>query len=401
MTGVYLGEVCLIGLFAIGKAPGPLVLEVVLLVFTVLYHFSLNAALDPMLQYLPKTLATEEEALLTIEDGHGTEKAAGAGEHDGQGITTKPTLLKDEAEVVAAPAKKPNFFTRWRSCRSSSAPSRRLVHVLRTMSTSKHSSSTGTTAPWKPLFLSHISKLPSPEFVLTSLQPATDENASVPYVPRLRYLVYRGMWAELPENKRNGAPMNARAYESELPNFTTDARMEKVPQIFASSAGHGAPEQSQGSGGGGPVEAVWWVKDVMTQWRIRGETFVSEVWKRMRVVQEGAEREWSWAKKLTPHFGNLSPGMRGSFKNPPPGTPVSVPPPKPSLALGQQVTDLDDTVARRNFRVVIIRPEVVEQLDLTEDKARRWRFTFVGETTGGSGGTGATVGEWRTEELWL
>ncbi|KAI9813697.1 MAG: hypothetical protein M1832_006125 [Thelocarpon impressellum] len=279
------------------------------------------------------------------------------------------------------------------------------------------SSSTGTIAPWKPLFLDHISKLPSPEFVLTSLQPSTEKDAHVPFLPRLRYLIYRGMWAELPENKHNGAPKNARVYESELPTFTTDVRMEKVPQIFASSAGHGSLEQSQGSGGGGPVEAVWWVKDVMTQWRIRGEAFVigqdiegdgeessgvrtvkSEVGKRMHVIREGAEKEWSWSRELTGHFGNLSPVMRGSFKNPPPGTPVSVPQPDPSLAIGQQVTDLEDPVARRNFRVVIIRPEVVEQLDLTEpDKARRWRFTFVGET---AGETGETVGEWKTEELW-
>ncbi|KAI9813698.1 MAG: hypothetical protein M1832_006126 [Thelocarpon impressellum] len=113
MTGVYLGEVCLIGLFGIGKAPGPLILEVVLLIFTILYHMSLNSALGPMLQYLPKTLATEEEALLALEDGHGAEKAVGADGHDGQGTKTTATLVKDDAEATAAPIKKPNFFTRW------------------------------------------------------------------------------------------------------------------------------------------------------------------------------------------------------------------------------------------------------------------------------------------------
>jgi len=66
-------------------------------------------------------------------------------------------------------------------------------------------------------------------------------------------------------------------------------------------------------------------------------------------------------------------------------------------SLGQQVTDLNDPIARQNFRVVIIKPEVVEQLDLSDlSQARRWKFTFVG----GKGQTEETIGEWKKEELW-
>ncbi len=155
----------------------------------------------------------------------------------------------------------------------------------------------------------------------------------MPYLPRARYVVYRGMWAELPENKLNEAPRNERVYESDLLTITTDVRMAKVPEIFASSPGHGGVEQSQGIGGGGPVEAVFWVKGAMTQWRIKGEAYVvgqdiegegdessgtrtvkSKVGERMRVVKQEGKEDWSWAKELTAHFGNLSPGMRGSFK---------------------------------------------------------------------------------------
>jgi pyridoxamine 5'-phosphate oxidase len=111
--------------------------------------------------------------------------------------------------------------------------------------------------------------------------------------------------------------------------------MAKVPEIFASSQGHGDTNQSQGSGGGGPVEAVFWIKDVMTQWRIRGEAYVvgqdiegsgeessgtrtvkSKIGERMRVVKEEGKDSWSWSKELTAHFGNLNPAMRGTFKNP-------------------------------------------------------------------------------------
>lgn len=93
----------------------------------------------------------------------------------------------------------------------------------------------------------------------------------------------------------------------------------------------------------------------------------------------------------------LTMGCAGSFKNPPPGTPVSQALADRELSLGQKVTDLHDPVARENFRVVIIKPEEVEQLDLSDpSRARRWRFTFVGE----KGQREGTVGEWTMEELW-
>lgn len=60
-VGLYLAELCLIGLFAIASgtsvgAVGPLILMILFLIFTVLYHLSLRAALKPLMEYLPKTL---------------------------------------------------------------------------------------------------------------------------------------------------------------------------------------------------------------------------------------------------------------------------------------------------------------------------------------------------------
>lgn len=151
------------------------------------------------------------------------------------------------------------------------------------------------------------------------------------------------MWTELPPNKHNTAERNPSGmFESEMPTFTTDVRMEKVGELFGSSAGHAEKEdQVQGSGGGGPLEAVWWVKETMTQWRIKGEGYLvasgdieredgdggkdssgvrtvkSEVGRRMRRVKndggDGKEKDWSWAREVRGHFGNLSPGMRGKY----------------------------------------------------------------------------------------
>lgn len=169
----------------------------------------------------------------------------------------------------------------------------------------------------------------SPEFVLGTLDKAPS-GSPTPYVPRVRYCIHRGFWAELPENKHNDAERNPHVYESDCPTFTTDVRMEKVGQIFATSAGHAeSSEQVQGSGGGGPVEAVYWNADTGTQWRIKGRAFViaddiegseessgvrtvkSELGKRMRVVNEGKQGEFSWQREIRGFFGNQSPGIKG------------------------------------------------------------------------------------------
>ncbi|KAL3457212.1 DUF221-domain-containing protein [Aspergillus heterothallicus] len=85
-VGCYLLVVCLIGLFAISSgaasiAVGPLILMIILLVVMVIYHFSLNQALDPLINYLPKNLEAEEEALLSREATFAS--AANGDEHDG------------------------------------------------------------------------------------------------------------------------------------------------------------------------------------------------------------------------------------------------------------------------------------------------------------------------------
>ena len=51
---------------------------------------------------------------------------------------------------------------------------------------------------------------------------------------------------------------------------------------------------------------------------------------------------------------------------------------------------MEDTVARKNFRVVVIKPEVVESLDLSDpEKARRQVYTYDDST-----------GDWKHEEKW-
>ena len=53
---------------------------------------------------------------------------------------------------------------------------------------------------------------------------------------------------------------------------------------------------------------------------------------------------------------------------------------------------MEDKIARSNFRVVIIKPDEVEQTDISDPvKARRWKYTFTVDRE---------QGKWETEELW-
>ncbi|KAK5944766.1 hypothetical protein PMZ80_001966 [Knufia obscura] len=286
---------------------------------------------------------------------------------------------------------------------------------------SAHHPTVVSEAPWKADFESHLEKIggPSAEFYLATVTP---EGA-----PRVRTCIHRGFWAQLPENKHNELPKNPAIYQSDCPVFTNDARMEKTYHIFATGKGKGDREQSKsGTGGGGPVEAVYWVKDTMTQWRVRGKAWLvaaddveggtdeaqnsgtvtvkAQVGRYMRPVGDHATKnsEWSWKNEVENHFENLSPGMRGTFRNPPPGHPLSEGKGE-GEELGQKVGHLaDDELARKNFRVVIITPEEVERVDLSDpEKSKRWIYTLSQESGGQGGGDESKPSqEWDVTETW-
>jgi pyridoxamine 5'-phosphate oxidase len=83
--------------------------------------------------------------------------------------------------------------------------------------------------------------------------------------------------------------------------------------------------------------------------------------------------------------------MAGTFKNPPPGVPCTDVPEGPGMKLGQDCQDLDDPVARKNFRVVIIRPFCVDRIDYVKQTgtALRERHTLDMDAL-----------EWKVQNLW-
>jgi len=98
LTGIYIAEICLIGLFGINETPGPLVLMVAMLIFTALFHISLNSALDPLLYNLPKSLEAEEESLRGLME---------------QGVDSEGQEKSGEVSTSSAPHKKPNFISKF------------------------------------------------------------------------------------------------------------------------------------------------------------------------------------------------------------------------------------------------------------------------------------------------
>jgi hypothetical protein len=116
---------------------------------------------------------------------------------------------------------------------------------------------------------------------------------------------------------------------------------------------------------------------------------------------DGEKGGWSFAREVTAHFGNLSPLMRGSFRAPPPGTPLAAYHAGKGEELGQKVDDLEDEAARKNFRVVVIVPEEVDQVDLRDElHARRWLYIYRGVDGVSKLPGGEIIGQWEKVEVW-
>lgn len=126
-VGLYIAEVCLLGLFATrlntNGAIGPFVMMILLLIFTALFNIGLNSALEPLIKYLPKSLEAEERlSLLQVQQDKSTvaratdeddEKHLNNGVHNNgvhtNGVHTNGVHLHQEA----APHKKPNMITKF------------------------------------------------------------------------------------------------------------------------------------------------------------------------------------------------------------------------------------------------------------------------------------------------
>lgn len=102
LVGVYIAEVCMLGLFAASAAFGPMVLMIIFLIFTILFNLTMNSALAPLLANLPRSLEVEEQTLRAIANGdHNNGNSNG---HNNEKVAVEKTV---------APQKKPNMLTKF------------------------------------------------------------------------------------------------------------------------------------------------------------------------------------------------------------------------------------------------------------------------------------------------
>lgn len=84
---------------------------IMMLVFTALYQISLNSALGPLIEYLPKSMDAEERRLLAEEQGN--EKDLEGGEHTNGGKLQQPEPVAAPTHSEAAPHKKPGILAKF------------------------------------------------------------------------------------------------------------------------------------------------------------------------------------------------------------------------------------------------------------------------------------------------
>jgi calcium permeable stress-gated cation channel len=70
ITGIYLSELCLIGLFGAREAPGPSALMIILLIATIIYHSILNRVLTSVKANIAVNEEGEAVPLLAAEEGN-------------------------------------------------------------------------------------------------------------------------------------------------------------------------------------------------------------------------------------------------------------------------------------------------------------------------------------------
>ncbi|KAI1776532.1 DUF221-domain-containing protein [Hypoxylon cercidicola] len=110
-AGIYIAELCMVGIFATSVAIGPLILMVVFLIFTILFQMTINSALDPLLYNLPRSLGVEAESKVSDMGYSGVQD----GEKDG--ISEAKKISSEETAVAK---KKPSFLAKflkpWEYC---------------------------------------------------------------------------------------------------------------------------------------------------------------------------------------------------------------------------------------------------------------------------------------------
>lgn len=121
MVGVYLGQICLLGIYAVSKAWGCIVLQAIFLVFSVFFHIEMNQAFDHLLSVVPNSamrpLDGESETLSwspPSSQEKGKKSPFYSSEELVEDLSNVPLLVDgDSPEIESTPNVILRFFQPW------------------------------------------------------------------------------------------------------------------------------------------------------------------------------------------------------------------------------------------------------------------------------------------------
>jgi pyridoxamine 5'-phosphate oxidase len=175
--------------------------------------------------------------------------------------------------------------------------------------------------------------------------------------PAVRTVVFRGFVGETRGNDRPSGPQGGNPLaESSLVLVSTDALMAKVGELENS---HGA------------FEVCWRHAGTNQQIRFNGTAHIyrkngiefPEAHLKRYICAGG---DWTWEKERDRLWKSHKPAMRGSFRNPPPGTPLNEEKKKNLrvVELGGEDDSQDAREAKERFSLLVLEVTEIEILDL-------------------------------------
>ena len=213
-----------------------------------------------------------------------------------------------------------------------------------------------------------------------NIQLATMPLPGAPPRPSVRTVVFRGFAGQprKDDDPTGGNPI--KGVTSDLMLVSTDTRMLKAQQISA----------QQASGGNG-FEVCWWHQGTQEQFRIAGLAWLlcppdspnaSFPGDRLKSMIDGA-KDWTWERERLRVFKKHSPGLRGSFMAPDPGS-ASTPEKRertetlPELPDSLESAKTDEerenvTKALSHFGLLVLEVQEIERLTVSPPPTRtKW-----------------------------
>jgi hypothetical protein len=186
LVGVYLAEICLLGLFGIGigssvSAVGPVVLQVILIIATIAFHITLRSKLGPLLEVLPMNLLTESEK---HKDNDNSVAERGHASMNGNGHTSnKSREIKMEGnEGLVSSPQKPNTTTNDLAPSSQTTPPRQ--SLFKRLFTPHRQSAAALSASLGPAFRHPVQPYSDTDAKEAFLHPAISQQPPVIWLAR-------------------------------------------------------------------------------------------------------------------------------------------------------------------------------------------------------------------------